>query len=554
MTKTHTVRGDVGMDGSTATSLTERTRQQISRAFVNKSANDANTQGQLFEQLLSLSFKVQPPPVKQPEPSDSTVAKSASANTDKKETAKADEEKDDDPTVVVANLTQVAPPIAEKLPERKTEQPVAALKSDDGQVKSTELNASKATEQPTATTADSNSTSQLPAQADQQVVAADTQETNTTVDTTTTVSVTGNAPQTADALYPTDDSSSNKVAPVANKTHESNASQPHELTDKNKKATGDSALTEAQHEIAVKPQPANAQSEDRDDRRGDRREKWFERKDDVVGAAASDRPSDIDNWKQVQENADAVPNQSTDASSPPLTVPAPTDTAQPVASTIAPSVALPVTVSLVPQATSPSVPTAKETPTSSPESTNAVSSAPSRTVGTQAGKANSKEKVTEPGLSQQERVRVIQRIARSFNRISTEGGSINLRLHPENLGSVSVQVRLEGKSLSARLSTETTAARDAIMQDLPALRQRLADQGFDVTKFQVDVAGNGADASFAQSGGQSQSGQSENRSSGGQMDYRRFAALQESRAAATRQLAPIASPIWQSNSGIDLQA
>jgi flagellar hook-length control protein FliK len=188
------------------------------------------------------------------------------------------------------------------------------------------------------------------------------------------------------------------------------------------------------------------------------------------------------------------------------------------------------------------------------DSTNTLSAAPSRPVGSQTAKTNAKEKATEPALSQQERVRVIQRIARSFNRISSEGGTINLRLHPQHLGSVNVQVRLDGRALSARLSTETTAARDAIMQDLPALRQRLADQGFDVTKFQVDVAGNGADASFAQSNGQSQSGQSENRSNGPQIDYRRVAANREARAATTRQLQPTSSLPSQSGAGIDLQA
>jgi flagellar hook-length control protein FliK len=92
------------------------------------------------------------------------------------------------------------------------------------------------------------------------------------------------------------------------------------------------------------------------------------------------------------------------------------------------------------------------------------------------------------------------------------------------------------------------------MQDLPALRQRLAEQGFDVTKIQVEVAGNGADASFAQTGGQSQFSQADSRSSGSQTDYRRVAANRESRTATTRHLSPVSNLNWQSNTGIDLQA
>ncbi len=91
------------------------------------------------------------------------------------------------------------------------------------------------------------------------------------------------------------------------------------------------------------------------------------------------------------------------------------------------------------------------------------------------------------------------------------------------------------------------------MADLPALRQRLADQGFDVTKFQVDVAGNGADTTFAQTNGDSQSRQYENRSSGSQADYRRLAANRESRMAFARQAPPSAAATAMSGAGIDLQ-
>jgi len=547
------------MDGSASTPLAERTRSQISRAFVNRTANEANAKSALFEQLLNLSFTVQPPPQKQSTVPDSSVPKSSSADGEKKDVAKVDDKKDDQPTVAVVPLTPTIPLIAEKPIEPKSDQPVAAKKPEDGTLKNADLGATKFNEQLTTTSADSGSSDQLSINGDEQVVVAETHVSDSKVDTATKVTDSKLVDSTTASRSPIEDSSSKKVASTAAKSVDANANLPEKHTERNDKDPTESSVAKDQPAIAIKPEQANAQSDDREDRRGDRREKWFEHKDEAIGALPVDRPNEPSDSNPIQENADPAKTQSSEALPQPLTLAATSTSGTSVDPTIASPVALPATLSIIPQTSTASTPTPTATSTSGPESTNSVGSVPSRPIANQTAKTNSKEQVTEPGLSQQERVRVIQRIARSFNRISSEGGSINLRLHPEHLGSVSVQVRIEGRSLSARLSTETTAARDAIMQDLPALRQRLADQGFDVTKFQVDVAGNGSDASFAQSDGQSQNGQSQfgqsdNRSSGAQTDYRRVAANRESRAATTRQLASVTNLNWQSNAGIDLQA
>ena len=114
------------------------------------------------------------------------------------------------------------------------------------------------------------------------------------------------------------------------------------------------------------------------------------------------------------------------------------------------------------------------------------------------GEQLSRTATAEPNsakLNQQETVRLIQRVARSFNRLGPMGGEVNLRLHPPELGSLNVQVRLEGKSMTAKLTAETGAAREVILENLPVLKSRLAEQGIEVALFQVDVADNGnADA------------------------------------------------------------
>jgi flagellar hook-length control protein FliK len=47
---------------------------------------------------------------------------------------------------------------------------------------------------------------------------------------------------------------------------------------------------------------------------------------------------------------------------------------------------------------------------------------------------------------------------------------------------------MQEKGLVARLETETTSAKTAILDNLPALRERLAEQGLRIERFEVDVS------------------------------------------------------------------
>ena len=126
-------------------------------------------------------------------------------------------------------------------------------------------------------------------------------------------------------------------------------------------------------------------------------------------------------------------------------------------------------------------------------------------------------------LSQQERVRLVQRVARSFSRLGPDGGQITLKLHPPQLGVLNVSVRIEGQTMSAKLQTESAAARDVILENLPVLRERLAEQGIDVARFQVDVASGGDLGAGGQPSnsfdGETNQGAGDNRSN---IDYRRI--------------------------------
>lgn len=156
-------------------------------------------------------------------------------------------------------------------------------------------------------------------------------------------------------------------------------------------------------------------------------------------------------------------------------------------------------------------------------------------------------------IQSHDRLRLIQRISRSFSRLGPTGGQINLKLHPPQLGSLNVQVRLQGKDMAAKLTTENAAAREVLLENLPLLRGRLAEQGFEVSQFQVDVADNNSNATA----GHQQQDSFQHQEGG--LPNRHDHATRRSTVSRESQEAPeanTASPTatWYVSSGIDLHA
>ncbi len=153
------------------------------------------------------------------------------------------------------------------------------------------------------------------------------------------------------------------------------------------------------------------------------------------------------------------------------------------------------------------------------------------TSGSSASTASSSDGSTP--ITQQERVRLVQRVARSFSRLGPDGGQVTLKLHPPQLGVLNVSIKIEGQTMTARLQTETSAARDAIIESLPILRDRLSEQGIEIEKFQVevgqqeDLASGGGQAGMF-SGGGTDSQQNETAASA-EFDYRRSGRNQHAR-------------------------
>ncbi len=165
-------------------------------------------------------------------------------------------------------------------------------------------------------------------------------------------------------------------------------------------------------------------------------------------------------------------------------------------------------------------------------------------------------------LSRAEKVRLAQRVARSFSRVGPTGGSVQLKLHPPELGSLAVNIKIEGKSMSAKLTTESQAAREVIMESLPQLRTRLAEQGYDVVQFTVDVASDSATMDNQSGQGTGQSGAGQGGQSGGSSesssrslpgtDLRRSNYLRRQIDAASQVARPTVASF--SSRSIDVQA
>ncbi len=133
-----------------------------------------------------------------------------------------------------------------------------------------------------------------------------------------------------------------------------------------------------------------------------------------------------------------------------------------------------------------------------------------------------------------DRARFLGRVEGAIRSAQQRDGRVQVRLSPPELGALRIELTVQHGVLSARLEAETAAARNLLLDNLPALRDRLAQQDIRVERFDVDVRRDG--------GGSNQQGAQDRPASdpGWQGDGRRErpAARQ---AEATRGSRPVAT-------------
>jgi len=84
-----------------------------------------------------------------------------------------------------------------------------------------------------------------------------------------------------------------------------------------------------------------------------------------------------------------------------------------------------------------------------------------------------------------DRARLIHRISKAFTKMGTDGGQIRMKMHPETLGGVLLEMRVRGRTVEATVTADNEAARGLLQQQLSELRQRLESQGMTVQRLEV---------------------------------------------------------------------
>jgi flagellar hook-length control protein FliK len=69
---------------------------------------------------------------------------------------------------------------------------------------------------------------------------------------------------------------------------------------------------------------------------------------------------------------------------------------------------------------------------------------------------------------------------------------IALQLSPENLGNLRIDLKLSGGRMDATVRAENPEAREALLRDIPALREALATSGITLSSFDVSLTGGGS--------------------------------------------------------------
>ncbi|MDZ4658925.1 MAG: flagellar hook-length control protein FliK [Bythopirellula sp.] len=120
---------------------------------------------------------------------------------------------------------------------------------------------------------------------------------------------------------------------------------------------------------------------------------------------------------------------------------------------------------------------------------------------------------TETSTSTIDRARFVQRVANAFRSAQQSDGPIQMRLSPPELGSLRIEIAVRNGVLSANLEAETADARRLLLDNLPALRQRLAEQEIRIDKFEVDIRRDGGQSDGQANAREQQSEQQASRAS-----------------------------------------
>lgn len=121
-------------------------------------------------------------------------------------------------------------------------------------------------------------------------------------------------------------------------------------------------------------------------------------------------------------------------------------------------------------------------------------------------KLGGQSKTSESNTNEMQ-VRLVQRVARAFQRLGPDGGRVNIMLHPAELGSLKLELKIDGQAVNARMIAESETAMSVLRESLPELKQKLIESGLVVEKIEVELAGQESGTGQGESGRGFQFGQ-----------------------------------------------
>ncbi|MBA2116898.1 flagellar hook-length control protein FliK [Bremerella alba] len=106
--------------------------------------------------------------------------------------------------------------------------------------------------------------------------------------------------------------------------------------------------------------------------------------------------------------------------------------------------------------------------------------------GLQRGSLQKTEGSQTPQLDPKQQIRLINRVARAVES-TPPGQSIKIRLNPSELGQLKVEIKIENGNMTAKIEAENPATRQVLLENLPQLRERLAESNINVQQFEVEL-------------------------------------------------------------------
>ena len=95
--------------------------------------------------------------------------------------------------------------------------------------------------------------------------------------------------------------------------------------------------------------------------------------------------------------------------------------------------------------------------------------------------------------------------------VRQNGGSITIKMVPEALGALRIQMSISGGAVDVQFDATTEQAREVLHRNIESLRQSLTNKGLGVERMQVNLQTSGHDALDNRNGGDRQNGQEQQR-------------------------------------------